>query len=89
MKNIQKLNLFFELYKKYKQVIKNGRQLFAKNDPGTRSPYGQLSLSFGRLLELSGSKINSKDKMIHININAKPIIYRNIFLTSSSFKIHV
>ena len=44
---------------------------------------------FGRLLELSGSKINSKDKIIHININAKPIIYRNIFLTKLSFKIHV
>ena len=89
MKNIEKLNLLLELNKKYKQVIKNGRQLFAKKDPGTRSPYGQLSLSFGKLLELSGSKINSNDKIMHININAKPIIYRNIFLTKLSFKIHV
>ena len=62
IKNTQKLNLFFELYKKYKQVIKNGRQLFAKNDPGTRSPYGQLNLSLEDYKN-QGSKINSKIKI--------------------------
>ena len=62
-----------------------GNETFAKYAPGTRSPYGQVSLDLIIPSDLSGAKISSAVKIKHMIIIPKHIETSMTILISLSF----